>query len=73
MDMATDTVSTSRIVEPGLSVWQKDFDRAAEAVLPYVLEDGEGSKYISEDCPASLRSLYSELTSVGYFYGYLRA
>lgn len=73
MDMATDTVSIPRIAESGLSVWRKDFNRAAEAVLPYVLEDGEGGKYISEDCPAPLRSLYSELTSVGYFYGYLRA
>lgn len=71
--MATDTASTSRIIEPGLAVWQKDFERAAEAVLPYVQEDGEGGKYISLDCPAPLRDIYSKLTSVGYFYGYLRA
>ncbi len=69
--MATET-STSRIAEPGFAVWQKDFDRAAAAVLPYVQEDGEGSKHISGECPEPLRSLYSELVNVGYFYGYLR-
>lgn len=71
--MATDTASTSRFVEPGFTVWQKDFERAAEAVRPYVLEDDEDGKYISLDCPAPLRDIYSKLTSVGYFYGYLRA
>lgn len=69
--MATD-ISEARIIEPGYTVWNSDFAKAAEAVLPYVEEDAEGNKFISTECPSPLRQVYSDLTSIGFYYGYLR-
>jgi hypothetical protein len=69
--MASD--SDVKVTGPGRDVWLADFNRAAEAVRPFVKEDSEGFKYVSRDCPALLAGLYSDLAGIGYFYGYLRA
>jgi hypothetical protein len=56
---------------PGYDVWFADFERACKAVKPYVFTDDEGSWIDPETGPPEINRHYTQVRSIGIFYGYL--